>query len=214
MTQTPSASEQPDEIDDTNGIDEVDEVAASGDLEAAQAEIARLSDESAQRLINWQRAQADFENLKRRSAQDVRDGVDRQLGGIFRDLVDLADDFERALSDEHGAVDAESLRGGLSLMQQKLGGLLDRHGVHPIAAGGSEFDAAFHEVVATQPGVASEILHEIRRGYLIGGYAGKVLRHSQVIVGDGSVQPDPPAEPAEPTDPAELSESSEPTESE
>lgn len=162
--------------------------------EAVSSELERLREESAQRLAAWQRAQADFENLKRRSAQDVRDRVERSQRAIFDSLVDLADDFRRALEAETGGTD--DLRAGVGLIEQKLIGLLERNGVHPIAAVGVPFDPNFHESMGEMPGPKDEVMAELRRGWLIGE---RVLRASMVMVGAGQ-QDEPGAASAEQQD--------------
>ena len=165
--------------------------AESSDAQAASSEIEQLRAESAQRLAAWQRAQADYENLKRRSAQDVRDRVERSQRAIFETLIDLADDFHRALEAELGGEDG--LREGVRLIEQKLLGLLERNEIRPIAAIGQPFDPAFHDAMGKLPGPEDEkdkVVDEIRRGWLIGS---RVLRASLVMVGAG--QPDEPISP-------------------
>ena len=149
----------------------------------AGLEIEQLREESARRLAAWQRAQADYENLKRRSAQDVRDRVERSQRAIFDSLVDLADDFRRALEAETGGTD--DLREGMELIEQKLRSVLERNSVHPIVAVGVPFDPNFHESMGELPGPKDEVVAELRRGWLIGE---RVLRASMVMVGAG--QPD------------------------
>ncbi|MXX31704.1 MAG: nucleotide exchange factor GrpE [Chloroflexi bacterium] len=87
-------------IADEQAVEQHDDVVETG-LESEPAsepesEFDALRQESARNLAGWQRAQADYENLKRRSAQDVRDRVQQSQRGILLDLLDLADDFERA----------------------------------------------------------------------------------------------------------------------
>ena len=156
--------------------------AEPSDAQADASEIEQLRAESAQRLAAWQRAQADYENLKRRSAQDVRDRVERSQRAIFETLIDLADDFRRALEAESGE---DGLREGVRLIEQKLLGLLERNEIRPIAAAGQPFDHDFHEAMGELPGPKNEVVAEIRRGWLIGS---RVLRASLVMVGAG--QPD------------------------
>ena len=162
--------------------------AEPSDAQADASEIERLRAESAQRLAAWQRAQADYENLKRRSAQDVRDRVADSQRAIFETLIDLADDFHRALEAEPGGEDG--LREGVGLIEQKLLGLLERNEIRPIAAIGQPFDPTFHEAMKAPhplPGPKDEVVLEVRRGWLIGS---RVLRASLVMVGAG--QPDEP----------------------
>ncbi len=174
-------------------------------------ELEELREESARNYAGWQRAQADFENLKRRSAQDVRDRVQRSQRDILIDLLDLADDFERA---ERTAPDDESLtddpwRQGVRSIARKLHSLLSRQQVVRIDIGDQPFDPELHEVKGKLPGLHNEIVAVLRTGYQIGPPSNlRVFRPTQVIVGDGSiVEPelsdhstDRPTEPADPTE--------------
>ena len=172
---TESQPEEP-QPDDASAVE-------PSDAQADTSEIEQLRAESAQRLAAWQRAQADYENLKRRSAQDVRDRVERSQRAIFEELDGLADEFHSALEAE------DSLREGVRLIEQKLLGLLERNEIRPIAAAGQPFDHDFHEAMGELPGPKNEVVAEVRRGWLIGS---RVLRASLVMVGAG--QPDQPAE--------------------
>lgn len=156
--------------------------AAAVDPQALLATINRLREESDQRLTGWQRAQADFENLKRRSAQDVRERVEQSQRAIFESLADLADDFQRALEDEQAETAAAEWRAGLGLIQQKLIGLLERNRVHPIAAVGVAFDPNYHESMGWLEGPKDSVVAEVQRGWMIGE---RVLRASRVMVGKG-----------------------------
>ncbi len=184
---------------DSQSTDQVDEV-VEADPEAERSagglsELEALREESARNYAGWQRAQADFENLKRRSAQDVRDRVQQSQRAILLDLVDLADDFERANreapADETDPDDP--WRQGVELISQKLHALLLRQQVKQIDTVDQSFDPEVHEAVGQLPGLHNEIVAVLRTGYTVGN---RVLRASQVMVGDGSIEapetPEPP----------------------
>ena len=117
------------------------------------------------------------------AARDVHDRVERSQRAIFESLVELADDFQRALSAQERRIRRGPLaREGAALIQQKLISLLERNNVYPIAAMGVGFDPHYHEAIGTLPGPEGEVLAELRRGWLIGD---RVLRASQVMIGAG-----------------------------
>ena len=170
-------------------IDEVVEPdPESASSEQPLNELEALREESARSYAGWQRAQADFENLKRRSAQDVRDRVQQSQRAILLDLVDLADDFERANreapADDSSADDP--WRMGVELISQKLHALLLRQQVKQIETADQPFDPECHEAVGHLPGQHNEIVAVLRTGYTLGN---RILRATQVMVGDGSVEP-------------------------
>lgn len=174
------------------------------ELPQADAEIEQLKAENKQLNDKYVRSLADYDNLKRRSADEVQRRVDAGVNAIFKGLIDLADDFERAFADD-GTGNPETWREGVRLIQQKLLKLLRDGEVSPIAALGMPFDPDYHEALGQAPGPQGEIVAELRRGYLSNG---RVLRASQVMIGAGAPepQPDPEPEPAAAGDPADEQE--------
>lgn len=194
---TQEANQQIDEVTESDPeAAEAPDVHADGD---AVDQLEALRQESARNYAGWQRAQADFENLKRRSAQDVRDRVQQSQQAILLDLIDLADDFERA-NRESPAGDSNAddpWRQGVELISQKLSALLLRQQVKQIETVDQPFDPEFHEAVGQLPGRHNEIVAVLRTGYTVGN---RILRATQVMVGDGSVET---TESTEPTDHSE-----------
>ena len=189
------------QLDEVLGSEPGAEPSAARSNEPA-SELETLREESARNYAGWQRAQADYANLKRRSAQDVRDRVQQSQRAILLDLIDLADDFERANrespSDE--ANQDDPWRHGVELISQKLNALLLRQQVKRIDTVDQPFDPEFHEAVGQLPGQRSEIVAVLRTGYTVGA---RVLRATQVMVGDGSIDtPEPPNAPDDAEDEA------------
>ena len=177
---TPETSPQIDEV--------LESPAESASTDEPVGELETLREESARNYAGWQRAQADFENLKRRSAQDVRDRVQQSQRAILLDLIELADDFERA-NREAPAEDASAddpWRQGVELISQKLDALLLRQQVQQIETIEQPFDPEYHEAVGQLPGQHNEIVAVLRTGYTVGN---RILRATQVMVGDGSIEP-------------------------
>ena len=175
--------------DSTEQLGEVTESGAGASAnEEPTDELEALREESARHYAGWQRAQADYENLKRRSAQDVRDRVQQSQRGILLDLLDLADDFERANRESPGDESSadDPWRQGVELITQKLHALLLRQQVKQIDTVDQPFDPEFHEAVGQLPGRHHEIVAVLRTGYTVGD---RILRATQVMVGDGSIEP-------------------------
>jgi len=192
--------------DESQSAEQVDEVLESADEGVGTAnstdDLESLREESARHYAGWQRAQADYENLKRRSAQDVRDRVQQSQQAILLDLLDLADDFERANREAPAdATDSDDpWRQGVELISQKLNALLLRQQVRRIETVNQSFDPEFHEAVGQLPGTHDEIVAVLRTGYTVGN---RVLRATQVMVGDGSIAAATPSGASDQPDEAE-----------
>ena len=114
----------------------------------------------------FRRALADYTNLERRAAQSIQDGIDRQTDAIFRDFLDLYDDFGRARQAyrEQGTDTT-----GLDSVFKNAEALLNRHGISPIQSVGKAFDPQRHEAMATvvNPDLEEHtVTRELRKGYI------------------------------------------------
>jgi molecular chaperone GrpE len=148
------------------------------ELDAAEAELVRQRDDY---LARWQRAAADYKNLRRRSADEVESAVRRTVLPLLTELLLVLDHLELALQAKVESADARALYDGVKLTRDQFLQVLQRHGVEAFESL-EAFDPARHEAVATRADAASEpgtILELVRRGYT---WRGQVLRHAHVIV--------------------------------
>jgi molecular chaperone GrpE len=73
---------------------------------------------------------------------------------------------------------------GISHIERKFAGVLERAGVTPLEALGEPFDPAMHEAVATEPGSdGSTVVEVYQTGYRLGQ---SLLRPAMVKVGSAS----------------------------
>jgi molecular chaperone GrpE len=162
---------------------ERDALAAERDAALARAD---------EHLALAQRAQADYANLKRRTAEEREQTLGLANEILLAKVVALADDFDLAI--DHVPADARETPWleGIAAIDRKLRALLESEGVTPIEALGRPFDPAVHEALSHVPGTGrpeDEVVAEIRRGYRI---RDRVLRPSLVAVSDGSGPNDRP----------------------
>lgn len=161
--------------------------ATTDEIEGIVEENARLREEieTLKRKAdeNWNqflRSRADMDNYRKRTERDIAMMVRMGKRDLLLRLLDIADNFQRAL-DAPGA-GAEALRSGLDILSRQLNAILESEGVKPIPSVGEKFDPAVHEAVAnwTSPEVADDtVTDEIQKGYT---YDGDVLRVARVRV--------------------------------
>ena len=149
---------------------------------AAEDEIARLNEELRREHESLLRALADFDNFRRRVDRDRLSMERAGKRDIVTKLLDVMDDFERALAHVDEAPPAVAQ--GLRALQRKVSGLLEGQGVTPFSSLGEKFDPRIHEAlgVVTQadlePGMVAE---ELQRGYRWGE---ELLRAARVRVAE------------------------------
>jgi len=127
------------------------------------------------------RLAADFDNFRRRTAQEADRRAASQKESFIHDLLPTLDNFERALDAESSH---DQLREGLQITLQQLQQLLRKHGVAVDDALGKPFDPHRQEALTTrcdptQPD--GTVLQVFQRGYRHGD---EVLRPAKVIVND------------------------------
>jgi molecular chaperone GrpE len=144
------------------------------ELEQARAEIAELNN----RLL---RAQADFENYRRRVQREKEDLAVYANQKLLLNLLPVLDNLDRALTTPSMAGD-EKLRQGVELTARSFRDILGREGVTAIDAVGLTFDPNLHEAVMTVDSPDHEddvVVSEFQKGYKLGD---RVVRPSMVQV--------------------------------
>ncbi len=153
----------------------------SADLSALEAELERIRGEADAAADRALRTLAEFDNYRKRSERERREAIDVGAAGVLRELLDVADNFDRAL--EHAGDDVPaSFLDGMKLIARGLHDLLDRRGVKRIPAVGFPFDPNVHEAIAAEDAPNAEpgaVLREVQPGYMAGT---RVLRPAKVVV--------------------------------
>jgi molecular chaperone GrpE len=125
------------------------------------------------------RAQADFENYRKRAAKEAAAAGERAKAGLVRDLLPVVDNLERALA---SAPEGDPLLEGVKLVHGELISVLERAGIKGFDPSGETFDPTEHEALSTRsadgadPGV---VLDVVEKGYRLND---SVLRPARVIV--------------------------------
>ncbi|MFY9487650.1 MAG: nucleotide exchange factor GrpE [Solirubrobacterales bacterium] len=163
---------------------EANEAGGEGGDEPQLDETELLRQERDKYLDLARRSQADFENLKKRSARELGEARSKAIANFVRELLPVVDNVDRALEAARagGATDADALLQGVALVHAELHGFLDRLGLTPIDSVGDVFDPNIHEALASvpadgaEPGTVTEV-HQ--RGFMLGD---AVVRPARVVV--------------------------------
>lgn len=149
-----------------------------------QRQIAELKEQAQINLSGWQRAQADFENYKKREEAKQKELVEFAREVAIVKMLPTLDSLEQGLKQMPDSADAtkwEQWKTGINGVLQQLEKVLTEMGIKKIEAKGKPFDPNFHEAVRE---VASDedgfVVDELQVGYEING---RVIRPSQVVIG-------------------------------
>ena len=128
----------------------------------------------------YMRLMADFQNQKKRFDKEKADIYQYANEKIVKNLLEVLDNFERALD---ATKDADpSLHDGMELIFKQLMTALENAGVAEIKALGEEFDPNFHNAVMmeeTDEYESNKVSGVMQKGYTLNS---KVIRPSMVKV--------------------------------
>jgi molecular chaperone GrpE len=131
------------------------------------------------------RAQADFENYRKRMAAEVQAAALRGKVEVARGVVPVVDDLERALQaaglDPEGDSE-DALAHGVLLVFRNLRETLGRSGVEVVDPKGEKFDPNFHEALSTvqvEGAEAGVVVEVMQKGYR---FEGQLIRPAMVVV--------------------------------
>jgi molecular chaperone GrpE len=180
MTNRTRAEERIDEID-------VSPTKLLAEIEGLKGELENAQREKEEFLSLLQRERAEFNNFRRRTAEERERALGLAGEALIRKVLSIADDFDRAIEARPEAIAADPWVEGVTAIDRKLRALLESEGVTAIAASpGTAFDPREHEAIANVPGTEhpeGTIVSEVRRGYRL---RDRVLRPALVAVAQGS----------------------------
>src|SRR3984893_3409818 len=144
-----------------------------------ESELQKLKAERDSLLDRLARAQAEFENARRRGAKEQQDFRDYAAADAIKSLLPVIDSFERALQVKSEPGD---LRSGVELIYKQFQDVLAKLGVRAIPAKGEPFDPHVHEaieMVETSDAPDHEVIEELQSGYKL---KDRLLRPAMVKV--------------------------------
>lgn len=177
-------------LDPETGAEPVVELEPSEQEKIAKA-MEMLIAENAELKDRVLRSAAEMENLRHRTARDVRDAKTYAVTNFARDMLAISDNLNRALAafpdDSRAAADptVQALLEGVDLTERALLTTLERHGVKKLEPEGQKFDPNFHQAMfeVPNPDVPNNtVVNVVQAGYVI---ADRVLRPAMVGVAKG-----------------------------
>jgi molecular chaperone GrpE len=150
-----------------------------------------LRNECAEYKAGWQRAQADYQNLKKETEARRGEWAAMSEAEVVEEFLPVYDNFKKAFAAAHTE---DGWAKGIGFIMKQFGDVLKAHGIEEMKTVGEVFDAARHEAVGEEPaqggqasaqgGQASDspphtIIREVDGGYLMGG---KVVKVAKVII--------------------------------
>lgn len=152
--------------------DEQNKTSGQVKVDEKDVKIKKLEDKVHELDNNWRRALADYQNLTKRTQEEITNAVLYGCQSVlfkFLEILDHVEEAQKHLNDK-----------GLELVISQFKNVFKSEGVEEINALNQIFDPIFHECVDMKNGEKNNVIIEIlRKGYL---YKGRVLRPAKVVV--------------------------------
>src|ERR1700712_4044636 len=162
-----------------------------------EGSVEALTKEAAESRDKMLRTLAEMENLRKRTAREVADGRTYAISGFARDVLDIADNLQRALdavpADAKAAADPglKALIEGVELTERSLLNTLEKNGVKKFDPSGEKFNPNFQQAMYEVPDTSvpsGTVVQVVQAGYTIGE---RVLRPALVGVSKGGAKAAP-----------------------
>jgi molecular chaperone GrpE len=129
------------------------------------------------------RLYSDFDNYRKRTLKERSELIKTAAEDVFKNLLPVIDDFERALRANDNVDDVKALKDGFRLIYNKLKNNVQQKGLMTFDSLGQPFDPDMMEAVthvpAEDPEKKGKVIDEIEKGYKLGD---KVIRFAKVVV--------------------------------
>ena len=161
-----------------------------GSVEALTKEVAESRDKMLRTL-------AEMENLRKRTSREVADARTYGISGFARDVLEIADNLQRALdavpAEAKAAADPglKALIEGVELTERSLLNALEKNGVKKFDPIGEKFDPNFQQAMFEVPDTSvpsGTVVQVMQAGYMIGE---RILRPALVGVSKGGAKAAP-----------------------
>lgn len=156
--------------------------AAEAAADAPKTDLDVALEESAKWKKEFLYLKAEFENYKRNSIKERADLLKFGAERVSRDILDVVDNFERALQVKLTPETLQTFKVGIEMTAKELKEVLSKHGIQEVPSEGLAFNPAYHEAISSEPSLsvpAGHVARVFKKPYKMHD---KVIRMGQVVV--------------------------------
>lgn len=182
----PDANEINDQQEQEN-IQQDQENAApeTGSANEKDTEITELKNKVAELNDKYTRLYSEFDNFRKRTAKEKREIMEAGGEDVFKSMLPVIDDFERAIKSNAEATDLKAVNDGVQLIYNKFKTTLNQKGLTEMKAIGEVFNPDVHEAITNIPAPSEDmkgkVVDELEKGYTLNG---KIIRFAKVVIGN------------------------------
>ena len=145
------------------------------ELETAQEDVQKWKNE-------YLYLRAEFDNYKKHAIKERSDLLKFGIERIARDILEVMDNFERALQTKVTPETLNTFETGVKMTAKELKEALTKHGILEVPSENQPFNPQFHEAISSEPTTAvaeGNVTKVFKKPYKLHD---KVIRMGQVVV--------------------------------
>lgn len=129
------------------------------------------------------RLYSEFDNYRKRTIKEKSDIIKTAAEDVFKAILPVIDDFERAIKANESIKDSEAIKEGIQLIYNKLKNTTQQKGLTAFDSKGETFDPDLMEAITYVPAAdeaqKGKVIDEVEKGYKLGD---KVVRFAKVVI--------------------------------
>ena len=153
----------------------------NAELGKLQQQNEALKKETEEWKDKYTRLAAEYDNYRKRTAREIDARYDDAKADVWKNVLGILDDFERAMQAEI-LPECQNYKDGVALIYKKLSDLMPSSGIEEIKALHEPFNPEMHNAVMhidSEEAGENEVVEVFMKGYKLGD---RVIRHSMVKV--------------------------------
>ncbi len=159
--------------------------AEGADTEKSAADLAQ------EEITKWKNEylylRAEFDNFRKQTIKERSDLLKFGAERMARDILEVMDNFERALQTPATPENTQTFRVGIEMTAKELKEALNKSGIQEMPAEGLPFNPLQHEAISSEPSTtvpAGHVTRVFKKPYKLHD---KVIRMAQVVVATATI---------------------------
>lgn len=157
----------------------------AGEVDEKDAKITELQAKVNELNDKYLRLYSDFDNFRKRTAKERVELIQTAGEDVFKNILPILDDFERAIKANNETEDIKAVKDGVNLVYNKLKSTLTQKGLEEMKSIAEVFNPDLHEAITNVPAPSEDmkgkIVEELEKGYMLNG---KIIRFAKVVIGN------------------------------
>jgi molecular chaperone GrpE len=155
----------------------------STDAKGTDDKSAELEAKTKELNDKYLRLYSEYDNYRKRTVKERSDIIKTAGEDVFKAILPVLDDFDRAIKANEQVTDVEVVKQGYQLIFNKLKNITQQKGLTAFDSKGETFNPdtmeAITQIPASNEAEKGKVIEEVERGYKLGE---KVIRFAKVVI--------------------------------